>query len=582
MKSLQDWVYDLEDGPLRVWMVRIALFLAVVGLAAWLGVREFNGLRTFEAMDLAQQARQLAEGKGFTTLLIRPLALWQIRSNFGNQSPAVTAFPESLSPPLYPVVLAACFKAGMISRLISFELPGEALKSFRLYPPDIVVLVLQLVLVIGTTFLVYSWAQRQFDVGTGVLAVVFFLGSSPLWTHAVAGGEALLNMFLYALAGWFFCWGVCRDEEAEESGSGGWTWPWFLGAGLALGATALVQMVQVWPGLAALGLAWVILRRGSWALTIGLLVGLGCFVGWLLRLWWVTKNPIGLTWGFLLADSARFPGDAIWRTFSFDMEKTDVWRRLGGAGLRGLTDLISQGPALVGNAVAGTLALIAGLHAFRRPSAIAGRNLWGGIAVVLILATAFIQRSPESDGHSILIGLLPAACVYGAAYLWIVIERWKLHLELLGRLFAILVALVAVWPTLARLLLPEPAPFAYPPTYPPIFLFMRSWFEPGELQASDLPAAEAWYTEQPTLWLPMTREDFLKIHDRVSPVFSILLTPASSDVRMYSQMLSDNAEWKEWADLIRRQKPPDLPQAFATSLPPNNDYLLLSIQKRWN
>jgi len=61
-----------------------------------------------------------------------------------------------------------------------------------------------------------------------------------------------------------------------------------------------------------------------------------------------------------------------------------------------------------------------------------------------------------------------------------------------------------------------------------------------------------------------------------------LLTPASSDVRMYSQMLADNSEWKEWSDLIRRQKPPDLPQAFATSLPPNNEYLLLSIQKRWN
>jgi hypothetical protein len=204
------------------------------------------------------------------------------------------------------------------------------------------------------------------------------------------------------------------------------------------------------------------------------------------------------------------------------------------------------------------------------------------VALVLILATAFVERSKESDGHPILLALLPVACVYGAAYLWIVIERWKLHLELLGRLFAILVALAASWPTLARLVLPEPPPFAYPPTYPPIFLFMRSWFEPGELQASDLPAAEAWYAEQPTLWLPTTREDFLKIHDRVSPVFSILFTPASSDVRMYSQMLMDNSEWKEWADLIRRQKPPDLPQAFATSLPPNNDYLLLSIQKRWN
>ena len=583
MKSLQDWVYDLEDGPLRVWMVRIALFLIVVGLSSWIGLREFNGLRTFEAMDLAQQARQLAEGKGFTTLLIRPLALWQIRANLGNQAPPVTAFPESLSQPLYPLVLAGCFKVALVSRLISFELSSEALKSFRLYPPDLVVLGLQLVLLVATTFLVYSWAHRQFDVGTGVLAVVFFLGSSPLWNQAVSGGEALLNMFLYALAGWFFCQGCCRDEEAENSGAPSTPWPWYLGAGLALGATALVQLVQIWVVLTAFGLAWVILRRGSGVLAIGLLVGVGCFVGWLVRLWWVTRNPIGLNWGFLLADSARFPGEAIWRTYTFDMEKTDIWRRLGGAVLRGSADLISQGPALVGNAVPGTLALLAGLHAFRRSSAAAGRNLWGGVAVVLIFVTAFVQRAPKLDGHAILMGLLPAACVYGAAYLWIVIERWRLHLELLGRLFAILVGLVAVWPTFARLLLPEPAPFAYPPTYPPIFLFMKSWFEPGEFQASDLPAAEAWYAEQPTLWLPMTREDFLKIHDRVSPVFSILLTPASSDVRMYSQMLSENSEWREWADLIRRQKPPsDLPQAFATSLPPNNEYLLLSIQKRWN
>lgn len=582
MKTLQDWVYSVEAGPLRIWLVRIALFLLVVGLSAFMGIREFNGLRTFEAMDLAQQARQLAEGKGFTTLLIRPLALWQVRANLGNEAPGVTAFPETLTPPLYPAVLAACFKAGMASRLISFELSPEALKGFRIFPPDLVVLVLHLVLLVTAAFAVFAWGQRQFDAGTGVLAVVFFLGSSPLWTHAVEGGATLLVVFLYAIAGWFFCLGMVREEEAAESGETGFSWPWALAAGFFLGLTALVQAIHIWAVLATLLLGWMVLRQGRWALGIGLFLGVGLFLGWLLRLWVVSKNPIGLNWAFLLADSPRFPGDMLWRTYSFDIEKTDVWRRTGGAILRGFTDLVLQGPALVGNAVAGTLALVAGLHAFRRPSAAAGRNLWGGVAVVLIVATAFVQRSDSGDGHPILLALLPVACVYGAAFLWIVIERWKLHLELLGRLFAILVALVAVWPTFARILLPAPPPFAYPPTYPPIFLFMRSWFEPGELQASDLPAAEAWYAEQPTLWLPTTREDFLKIHDRVQPVFSILLTPASADVRMYSEMMADQSAWKEWADLIRRQKPPDLPQAFATSLPPNNDYLLLSLQKRWN
>jgi|GEM_PF-568591 len=582
MRALQDWVYNVEAGPIRLWLVRIALMLLVIGISAYIGIREFNGLRTFEAMDLAQQARQLAEGKGFTTLLIRPLALWQVRANLESAAPPMTAFPETLTPPLYPVLLAACFKAGMISKMISFELSSEALKGFRTFPPDLVVLVLHLGFLISASLLVYSWALKQFDMGTAVLAVVFFLGSSPIWTHAVSGGSTLMVVFLYALAGWLFCQGTCRQEEERESGEGRWSWLWLLGAGLVLGTTASVQMIQFWAVLAAGGLGWILLQNGKWSFGLGLIVALGLFVGWLFRLWLVSGNPIGLNWGFLLADSPRFPGDTIWRSYSFNLEQTDIWRRVGGSILRGFTDLVSQGPALVGNAVAGTLALVACLHAFRRSSAAAARNFWVGVAAVMILATAFIQRDAKTDGHGILMALLPVACVYGSAYLWIIIERWKLHLELLGRLFAILVALVACWPTAARMLLPEPPPFAYPPTYPPIFLFMRSWFEPGELQASDLPAAEAWYAEQPTLWLPTTREDFLKVHDRVAPIFSILLTPASSDVRMYSQMLGENSEWKEWADLIRRQKPPDLPQAFATSLPPNNDYLLLSIQKRWN
>ena len=142
MKSLQDWVYNVEAGPIRLWLVRIALFLLVVGLSAYIGIREFNGLRTFEAMDVAQQARQLAEGKGFTTLLIRPLALWQIRANLGTEAPAVSAFPETLTPPLFPMVLAGLFKFGMVTKLLSFEMSAEALKGFRVFPPDMVFLAL--------------------------------------------------------------------------------------------------------------------------------------------------------------------------------------------------------------------------------------------------------------------------------------------------------------------------------------------------------------------------------------------------------------------------------------------------------
>ena len=170
MRSLHDWIYNVEAGPFRAWLVRLAIFLLVTGLAAWIGIREFNGLRTFEAMDLAQQAAQIAEGRGFKTLLIRPLALWQVRSNLGEKAPSVGSFPETLTPPLYPVLLASLFKVGTAVKIFSSEMSAEALKGFRIYPPDYLVLILQLSLVVLTALAVYQWAQRQFDVGTGVLA----------------------------------------------------------------------------------------------------------------------------------------------------------------------------------------------------------------------------------------------------------------------------------------------------------------------------------------------------------------------------------------------------------------------------
>jgi hypothetical protein len=306
------------------------------------------------------------------------------------------------------------------------------------------------------------------------------------------------------------------------------------------------------------------------------------FLGWLAWLWATTRNPVGINWAYLISESAHYPGNLVWRTYSFDIEKTNVWQRIMGSVVRGASFLISQGPVLCGATVAGALAILSALHSFRRPSAAKAKLLWLGGAGALLLATAFIVRDETSKLTPVLLVLLPLASVYGAAALFIFIDRWNLQIDLLAKIFVVLVGLIASVPIFSFVMQASAPPFAYPPTYPPIFLFMRSWFEPKEFQASDLPAAEAWYSNQPTLWVPATRDELIKIHDRVTPIFSILFTPASSDVRMYSQMMAENSEWGPWADVIRRQKAPDLPQSFVTSLPPNNEYLLLSLQKRWN
>ena len=581
MSDLQNWVYQIEAGVLRIWLVRIALFCLFVGLAAWIGISEFHGLGTREAMDLAQQARQLSTGKGFSTDFIRPLALWQLRSKYGNDAPPVTKFPETLSPPLSPVILGGGFRLGELSHLVKFKLTPEDVKGMRVYPPDYLILGFNLLLVLLSAVCVYAWAERQFDFGVAILGTAFFLGSTILWDQALLGGVACLVVFLYALAGCLLANGCCQTEQMEETGGGGGA-VWYLLAGIACGLLPSVQLIQIWPVLAVLGLAFVSLPHGRWWFFLGVILGLGVFIAWLGRLWVVTGNPLGLNWAHLLADSSKYPGTLLWRSYDFDLGKTEIWRKIVGLAIRGGAFLISQGPQICGNALVGCLAVLALMHPFRRFSAMAGKTLWGVALPALFLGSAFVQREGMDTEVPPLLGLLPVACVFGAAFLWILIERWKLEIELLGQVFVVGVAFLVVTPTLSRLLFSNPAPFAYPPTYPPIFLYMRSWFEPNELESSDLPAAEAWYSGQPTLWIPSTREDFLKIHDRIAPVFSILFTPASSDTRLYSQILAEKSEWVAWADLIQRQKPPDLPQAFVTSLPPNNEYLLLSVQKRWN
>ncbi|NDC80075.1 MAG: hypothetical protein EB090_02210, partial [Verrucomicrobia bacterium] len=504
MRTLQDWVYEVEAGSIRVWLVRSALFLFITGLTTWIGLREFNGLRTMEAMDLAQQARQLATGKGFTTQFIRPLALWQLRAKHGNQSPSLSEFPETLTPPLYPSILSGLFRMGRALRVISFDIPPEKVKFFRVYSPDYVPLALNLTAIVLSAFLVFLWGARQFDFGVGVLAVVFLLGSSALWDLAIQGGSSAFLVLLYAAAGWLFCGLLQIQDSGGENFSPAQEHLRAFCCGWVIALAPLVQLIQIWPCLVFLFVSSFCLRSQKWSLWLGALIPLGISLAWMGRMWQVTGNPLGLNWAFFLADSPNYPGNLVWRTFSYDVEKTDVWRRLTGSVLRGFSMIMAKGPMLCGATLAGLLAVVSLMHPFRLKSATHGKSIWGFVAFALILACSFVIRGEDQAGLSILIVLLPVSCVYGAAFLWVCIERLKFQIELLGMLLACFAGILACWSTIARLALPEPPPFSYPPNYPPIFVFMRSWFETGELQSSDLPWAESWYSNVPTLWIPST------------------------------------------------------------------------------
>ena len=111
---LQSWIHHWEEGGgARVLKVAAAL-LAFIALASLYDLLCYESYSSEEAMESAQLARNLSEGKGYTTDSIRPLALYLLESAAEpGQSSKVLAqcVPDLSNAPVYPFLLAGLMKA---------------------------------------------------------------------------------------------------------------------------------------------------------------------------------------------------------------------------------------------------------------------------------------------------------------------------------------------------------------------------------------------------------------------------------------------------------------------------------------
>src|SRR5258708_24706712 len=111
MDPAQSFVRSVEQGKASR-VIRVALIgVAIFGVALVLLLFRFRGFAHAEAMDQAQVARQIANGKGFTTNFIRPLALWQLETNTGAKvNLGKTEMPDTFNQPLPALVNALPIK----------------------------------------------------------------------------------------------------------------------------------------------------------------------------------------------------------------------------------------------------------------------------------------------------------------------------------------------------------------------------------------------------------------------------------------------------------------------------------------
>ena len=136
-------------------------------------------MATLEAMDSAQLARNMAEGKGYTTSFIRPFSMYLLKEHnqlsqgaspgrLGELTQIKERHPDISNPPIYPVFLAGLmkvlpFRYALPTKPKPFFSRGG---SFWRYQPDFIIAVFNQALFFILLVLVFFLARRLFALVT--------------------------------------------------------------------------------------------------------------------------------------------------------------------------------------------------------------------------------------------------------------------------------------------------------------------------------------------------------------------------------------------------------------------------------
>lgn len=353
---LQESIHRWTAGGAARRLNLAAVFLGVIGLAVWYHLAAFKNLSTIEGLDAAQLARNIADGRGYTTGFIRPFSVSLLRQH--QVDPAAYAPPDSPHPdlanaPLYPVLLAGAL------RLMPFPYPNVAGEtSSKAYAPDRWVAGFNQLLFIVVVVQVFRLASRLFDPRVGWLSAAVVAGTELLWRFTISGLPTILAMVLIMGLAEVLARGTMATAPSPgtERRHADRFMRW-LGLGLlAGGLTGLAGLTRYSLGwlIGPVLIFWATLPAGRRSACLaGTVVGfLAVMAPWLMRNHELSGNLFG-TAGFAVYERTRtFPGFELLRTLNADfslMSLSDLGEKLGA----GLKDIIEQEfPRLGGHWVA--------------------------------------------------------------------------------------------------------------------------------------------------------------------------------------------------------------------------------------
>lgn len=583
MPGLQDIIYAIDVGRFRVWLLRIAIVLMTMAMAGFYFFQHFRGYNNSEAMDQAQLARQIAVGEGYTTKLIRPLAVKQFE-DFGVTKEQIQLhnFPDTVNPPLYPYWLATIFKIGGVR----LGIEEEDIKTLDIFAPEKLTGILNVLLVLASCLCFYIWMVRAFDDRVAFLATTLFILSDILWKFSISGLSVPLLLLMVTALGLFVNEAICAEEEEKYGVSIGW----MAGASVLAGLMVLTRYSMISLAVALVVFAYFAFAKKGVMVSITLTIIAAITFPWFIRNLVLTGNPVGLSMAYIFADNGRLGGEALWRAMGDEAQVAYGLRPLIRALIFGMRGEFLHLPAVIGSLVGVILYGASLFHVFRRNTVRCSHWFWAGAFGMAFLLNAFLFREGDSASWLRCNGMvlfLPVCLGFGSAFFFNLIDRANLPSEILIYPIIFVLCLVQAIPLGVSLKTGRDVrfPFPYPPYYPHAIAFTKKWVPEKGLIVSDIPWATAWYQDRVSVWLPYTKEGYYRVNDFFGPVNSIFTTPYSADRPMYSKI--EKGEYKAWESLIRRTNLSDQPLPYLLGLYPlkvpaeKAEYLFLSDTKYW-